>query len=132
MPEAAEEELVKEANAAVVVLEVAATSPLVRDFDRHEAARRADLFRRLVAALSRAEAERGAFPEEHAYMALLRLPIATSVLRASPEIQAAMATCVRWLAAYLNQEPQYVQEYYEARVAAEACLSSASRMEETK
>lgn len=76
----------------------------------------------LHAALSRAEAERGSFPEEHAYMALLRLPI-TGALRAAPEIQAAMATCVTWLASYIGQERQYTQEYYEDRVAAEAGLS---------
>lgn len=76
-----------------------------------------------IAALAReleeARTQRGAFPEEHAYMALLRLPI-TGTLRASGEMQAAMAACVHWLAVYLNQDRQHVQEYYEDRVGAES------------
>lgn len=93
-------------------------------------AERAAMLREASAALAALERERdtarfqhGAFPEEHAYMALLRLPI-TGALRATPEVQAAMATCVTWVASYLGQSRQCVQEYYEDRIAAEAARLS--------
>lgn len=84
-----------------------------------DCAEAADAIADLTRTLEILREARGSFPEEHAYMAMLRLPAATSVLRASPEMQAAMATCVTWLAEYLGQSRQYVQEYYEDRIAAE-------------